>query len=59
MVYVTPSDISIRGILVFSQGFMIVANETGSVMNPKDPFTNAPKRLFKYPSRLHPGEPAE
>jgi len=59
MVYLTPSDISIRGLLVFSSGFVIAANETAAVTNPREPFVFAPKRLFRYPSRLHPGEPNE
>ena len=59
MVYLTPTDISIRGTLVFGGGFLIVANETTSLTNPRDPFAFAPKPLFKYPSRLHRGESAE
>jgi len=59
MIYLTPSDISIRGILVFKGGFTMAANETGNMFNPKDPFAFAPKPLFKYPSRLHRGEPVE
>ena len=57
MVYVTPSDVSIRGILVFAGGLVMVANETTNMLNPRNPFELAPKPLFKYPSRLHRGEP--
>ncbi len=59
MVYLTPSDIAIRGILVFGSGFVVVANETSAIMNPKNVFMFAPKPLFKYPSRLHRGEAAQ
>jgi hypothetical protein len=55
IVYDTPSDISIRGILVFRSGLVIAANETTTVTKPIDPYAFAPKRLFKYPSSSNPG----
>jgi hypothetical protein len=59
MVYLTPSDITLRGIFVFREGVVVAANETTMAVNPTDPFRYAPKPIFKYPSRLHYGEPLE
>lgn len=59
MIHTTPSSIVIRGVLVFANGLVMVANEKGTSMNPPNPLALAPKPIFKYPSRLHPGESSE
>lgn len=53
--YKTPSHIVVNGIFPFPGG-LILANESGAVMNPILPTNFKLKRIFKYPSWKYPGE---
>lgn len=53
--YKTASHIVMNGIFPFPGG-LILANESGTVMNPRLPATFELKLIFKYPSWKYPGE---
>jgi hypothetical protein len=55
MIYITPGDIVIKGILVF-KSLVFVSDDNGGVMNPPPSFSYRLSRIFKYPSSLHPAE---
>jgi hypothetical protein len=56
LVYLTPSDLTIRVILVFKSGFATAANETTAEFSPHNPFQYAPKPIFKPPGHDYPHE---
>ena len=53
--YKTTSHIVMNGIFPFPGG-LILANESGAVLNPRLPATFKLKPIFKYPSWKYPGE---
>jgi hypothetical protein len=53
--YKSPSHIVINGIFPFPGG-LILANESGAILNPTLPTTFVLKRIFKYPSWKYPGK---
>jgi hypothetical protein len=54
-IYTTPSHIVVNGIFPFPGG-LILANESGMVVNPILPATFALNRIFRYPSWKYPGQ---
>jgi hypothetical protein len=53
-IYKTPSHIVLNGIFPFPGG-LILANESGMVINPILPTTFVLNRIFRYPSWKYPG----
>ena len=53
--YKSPYHIVFNGIFPFPGGLML-ANENGTVINPRLPATFTLKRIFRYPSWEYPGK---
>jgi hypothetical protein len=55
LIYKTPSHIVVNGIFPFPGG-LILADESGMLINPTLPTTFRLNRIFKYPSWKYPGQ---
>ncbi|MGA2184245.1 MAG: hypothetical protein ABSH47_14580 [Bryobacteraceae bacterium] len=56
MIYRTPGDIVIKGLIVLKNA-VFIADDNGTLINPGTaPFPYKISRIFKYPSSIHAGE---
>lgn len=55
LIYKKPSHIVVNGIFPFPGG-LILANESGMILNPTMPTSFSLERIFKYPSSKYPGK---
>jgi hypothetical protein len=55
LIYAKPSHIIVNGIFPYPGG-LVLANESGLLINPTVPTTFTIKRIFKYPSWKYPGK---
>jgi hypothetical protein len=55
MIYLTPGDIVIKGIIVLKKA-VFIADDTGTLVNPGPQFPYKISRIFRYPSSIHAGE---
>lgn len=60
LIYTSDFDIHLRGVFPIGNGALVITDGTSSMVNPAGSILPyLPKTIFKYPSSVHPGQPAE